>query len=100
MATFEIDTGQRDGGGVGRIDVNDIILQTAQDLAGENATEEEVAIALADMIIRQLWECKKPATARRKLVRSFALIAPMAETAPDSFDKIFTEFAEMATAFR
>lgn len=101
MTTFQIDTGDSfDLGRAFGVDVANVIATAAADNAGEFATPEQVAIEAAKLIVARIWEGKKPETVRRNLLRLWPLIAPMAETAPDSFDKILTEFAERATEFR
>lgn len=98
---FEIDTGDRDGmAGYGRIDSAQIIMDAAADAAGFNATPEKIAMHAVPMIVSKFWDAKKPETVRRHLLSLWPIIAPMATTAPDSFDRVLSEFAERATEFR
>lgn len=99
MTSFMIDTGDTQTGGW-KVNVAEIIMDTAGDIAGENATPEEIAIAAVPLIVAKLWDAKKPETVRSHLLKMWPIIAPMAQTAPDSFDKILTEFAERASEFR
>ena len=99
MTAFEIDTGERINVGW-EVRVAEIIADTAADRAGPNATAEEIAMQAVPLIIRKFWDAKKPETVRAHLLKMWPLIAPMATAAPDSFDKILTEFAERASEFR
>jgi hypothetical protein len=86
--------------GYGRIDAAQIIMDAAEDAAGDNSTPEAIAMEAVPLIISKFWDAKKPETVRRHLLSLWPIIAPMATTAPDSFDKILSEFAERATEFR
>lgn len=98
---FVIDTGVEDRmRGYGRIDGAQIIMDAAQDAAGDNATPEEIAISAVPLIVSKFWDAKKPETVRRHLLSLWPIIAPMATTAPDSFDRVLSEFTERATEFR
>lgn len=99
MASFEVDTGVTPTKW-GHIDTATIIANAAADAAGYNATPEEIGIELARLVIARLWESKKTETVRRHLCTLWPIIAPLATTAPDAFDRILTEFAERATEFR
>ena len=98
--TFQIDTGTERTPTGWKVNVAEIIADTAADNAGENATPEEMAIAAVPLILAQIVNPVKPETVRRHLIKLWPLIEPMAETAPDSFDQILTEFAERASTFR
>lgn len=86
--------------GYGKIDRAAVLADAAADAAPPNATPEEIGIEVAKLVIAQIWSGKKPETVRRHLCGLWSIIAPLAETAPDSFDAILTEFAERATDFR
>ena len=100
MTSFTIDTGDTHSPTGWKVNVAEIIMDTASDRAGENATPEEVAIAAVPLIVAKLWDAKKPETVRAHLVKMWPIIAPMATTAPDSFDAILTEYAERSLTFR
>jgi len=98
---FEIDTGDHDPmRGYGRIDAAQIIMDAAADAAGQDSTEEEIAIRAVPLITAKFWKAKKPETVRAHFLKLWTIIAPMAHTAPDSFDAILTEFAERSSTFR
>lgn len=100
MTTFAIDTGDTRESVGWKVNVAEIIMDTATDLAGDNATAEDIAIQAVPLIVSKFWDAKKPETVRAHVLKMWPIIAPMAETAPDCFDKILTEFAERATEFR
>ncbi len=98
--TLIIDTGADPMQGAWGVDLCGTIADAAADAAGPGSTPEQIAIETARLVIARLWIPKKPETVRALLVRLWPLIAPIATTAPDSFDRILTEFAERATEFR
>ena len=99
MSSFEIDTGTSHTNW-GYIDTAQIIADAAADAAGHNATPEEIGIELARLVIAQLWKSKKPETVRRHLCKLWPIIAPLARTSPDAFDRILQEFSERSNEFR
>lgn len=100
MTSFVIDTGDTHESVGWKVNVAEIIMDTAEDAAGPNATAEEIAMHAVPLIVAKFWDAKKPETVRAHLVKLWPIIAPMAHTAPDSFDKILSEFAERSTTFR
>lgn len=93
--TFVIDTGPSHASySLGSIDYTQAMLDAAHDAAPANATQEEIDAALAKLIVIDLTAPRTAKTARAHLLRYWPLIAPMAHTAPASFDWILTEFAE------
>ena len=100
MTAFHIDTGDTHQSGGWKVNVAEIIMDTASDIAGENATQEEIAIAAVPLIVAKFWDAKKPETVRAHLLKMWPIIAPMATTAPDSFDRILQEYAERSNTFR
>jgi len=100
MTSFQIDTGDTRATNWGQIDTAAIIANAAADAAGYDATPEQIGIELAHLVVKRLWESKKPETVRRHLCSLWPIIAPLATTSPDAFDRILTEFAERATEFR
>jgi len=91
---FEIDTGRTNGNpqGIGKIDRAQIIMDAALDSLAENPTQAEIDAALTALIIGELQSPKTAQTVRRKLCQLWRITAPMAETSPDCFDAILTEY--------
>ena len=95
MTSFTIDTGDDYGGiGRGRIDYCQALQDAAQDSLPHDADQDEIDAALAKLIVSDLLKPKRADTARAHLLRYWPLIAPMAHTAPASFDFIIENFAE------
>lgn len=95
MTSFTIDTGDDYGGiGRGRIDYCQALQDAAQDSLPHDADQEEIDAALAKLIVSDLLKPKRADTARAHFARYWPLIAPMAHTAPASFDFIIENFAE------
>lgn len=97
--TFAIDTGAGQTNW-GHLDTATIIANAAADAAGHSATAEEIGIETAHLIIARIWESKKPETVRRHLCTLWPIIAPLAITSPDAFDRILQEFSERSNEFR
>lgn len=101
MTSFVIDTGaDRASYGLGQIDYAQAMLDAAQDAVAADATQEEIDAALAKLIVLDLTAPKTAKTARAHFARYWPLIAPMAHTAPASFDFIIQEFAERLAELR
>lgn len=96
---FEIDTGTNYGPRTGHIDRADIVMLAATDAANSD-DPQDIAQEAGKMIVRYFWDAKKPDTVRRHLKTLWPIIAPMAETAPATFDHILTEFAERLSEIR
>ena len=95
MTSFTIDTGNDYGGiGRGRIDYCQALQDAAQDSLPHDADQEEIDAALAKLIVMDLVAPKTAKTVRMHFARYWPLIAPMAHTAPASFDFIIENFAE------
>ena len=101
MTSFHIDTGSSfDAPQYGRIDYCQALQDAARDSLPHDADEDEVAAALAKLIVADLLKPKRAETARAHFARYWPLIAEMAVTAPASFDFVFQEFAERLAEFR
>lgn len=101
--TFQIDTGtglDDPNRGAWRVNVAEIIMDSASDAAGPDATAEEIAMHAVPLIVAKFWSAKKPETVRAHMLKMWPVIAAMAHTAPDSFDEILQEFAERSNDFR
>jgi hypothetical protein len=92
---FEIDTGRPQGNpqGIGKIDRAQVIMDAALDSLQENPAQADIDAALTAIIISELQSPKTAQTVRRRLCQLWRIIAPMAETSPDCFDAILTEYA-------
>ncbi len=95
---FEIDTGLIAGPRTGHIDRADIVMQAAMD-AADSDDPQAIAQEAGKLVIRYFWDAKRPDTVRRHLLTMWPVVAPMAATAPATFDHIMTEFAERLSEF-
>ena len=95
MTSFQIDTGAEfDRPQYGKINYCEAVLDAARDSVAHDATQDEIDAALAKQIVRDLIAPKTSKTVRAHFARYWPLIAPMAATAPASFDFVIQEFAE------
>lgn len=97
--TFIIDTGT-DRQSYGRMNYTEALLDAAQDAAGEGAAQDEIDAALAKLIVKDIVAPKTSKTVRMHFARYWPIIAPMADTAPASFDYVIQEFAERLSELR
>ena len=101
MTSFAIDTGaQFDRPQYGKINYCEALLDAAKDSLPESAAQEEIDEALAKLIVTDLVTPKTAKTVRLHFARYWPIIAPMAATAPASFDHIIENFAERLAELR
>jgi len=97
---FKIDTGAREsGGGVGRFDYCQIMLDGIADECEPGASQDVLDAALAKAIVRDLNKPKRDDTVRGHFIRYWPIIAAMSERSPASFDFVMQEFAERLAEF-
>lgn len=95
MTSFQIETGADfDRPQYGKINYCEALLDAAKDSVAHDAAQEDIDAALAKLIVTDLVTPKTAKTVRMHFARYWPLIAPMAATAPASFDWIIQEFAE------
>lgn len=94
--TFTIDTGF-DAPAYGRIDYCQALQDAARDSLPHDAGEEDVAAALAKLIVADLLKPKRADTVRQHFARYWPLIAGLP---PASYDFVILEFAERLAEFR
>lgn len=98
MTTFQIDTGDDYGGiGRGRIDHCQALEDAARDSLPHDADPEEVAAALAKLIVADLLKPKRAETARQHFARYWPLTVALP---PASYDFVIIEYAERLAEFR
>lgn len=96
MTTFQIDTGF-DAPAYGRIDYCQALQDAARDSLPHDAHEDDVAAALAKLIVADLLKPKRADTVRQHFARYWPLIAGLP---PASYDFVILEFAERLAEFR
>lgn len=67
------------------------------DMLPPGATEEQIDLAMAHVIMGEMREPKTMKTVRKKMIYHWGRIARLAETHPDVFDAILSEYAERAS---
>lgn len=98
MTSFHIDTGSSfDAPQYGRIDYCQALQDAARDSLPHDADEDEVAAALAKLIVADLLKPKRAETARVHFARYWPLIAGLP---PASYDFVILEFAERLAELR
>jgi len=98
MIALDLDT--RIGTEPGILDHCQALQDAAQDSLPPDADPEEIAIALAKLIIADLLKPKQAKTARQHFARYWPLVDEMRLTAPASYDFIIFEYAERLAEFR
>ena len=93
MASFEIITDERRAYSFG----NTAILDAAMDSLPATATQAQIDARLVEYITGDLRKPKTMKTVRAHLLAHWHHIAPLAERAPELFDSIILEVAELAT---
>jgi hypothetical protein len=93
--TFQIDTGTENRPTAWRIDRGELLMQSVHDDLPDNAAQEQIDDLLTQYIIGELAKPKTAATVRRRFAQYWPLIAPLAERAPDAFDSVIMEMAEI-----
>lgn len=96
--TFIIDTGPTfDNPQYGRIDYCQALEDAARDSLPHDADPEEVAAALAKLIVADLLKPKRAETARQHFARYWPLTVALP---PASYDFVIIEYAERLAEFR
>lgn len=76
------------------VDKHTLFIETAGDMAGQAATQDEINAALARLVVHDVTRPRTARTVRAHLVHLWPLIAGMAAQSPASFDYCITEIAE------
>lgn len=97
--TLVIDTGE-ERQNYGRMNYTEALLDAAHDAAGDGAAQDEIDAELAKLIVKDIVSPKTSKTVRLHFARYWPIIAPMADTAPASFDYVIEEFAERLSELR
>ena len=93
MASFEILTDERRMYSFG----DTAIIDAAMDSLPPDATQEQIDARMVEYITGDLRKPKTMKTIRRHFIGHWQHIAPLAERAPELFDSIILEMAELAT---
>ena len=95
MTTFTIKVDQPYA--MGRIDYCEALQDAARDSLDHDATDEEVAAALARLIVTDLVKPKRAETARTHFARYWPLIRDLPQA---SYDFVIIEYAERLAELR
>lgn len=96
MTTFHMEA-TFDAVSYGRINYCQALQDAARDSMPHDADEEDVAAALAKLIVADLLKPKRADTARQHFARYWPLIAGLP---PASYDFVILEYAERLAEFR
>lgn len=95
--SFVINTGEAYAPQYGRIDYCQALQDAARDSMPHDADEEDVAAALAKLIVADLLKPKRADTMRQHFARYWPLITGLP---PASYDYVIFEYAERLAEFR
>jgi len=84
----------------GILDHCEALQDAARDSLPPDADPEEIAAALAKLIVADLMKPKRAETARQHFARYWPLVDEMRLAAPASYDFIIFEYAERLAEFR